>query len=137
MISEKNRQLLSQLFRFALVGAIGFIVNALLVELLALYTGPVVAQLLAFPVAATSTWLMNRRFTFAATAPASFSEWRKYLLANTAGMVANNGFYFLTVLSSDFAYKHPVIGVAAGSVAGLFFNFVATRAYVFKARSDR
>lgn len=127
-------QLLRQLARFGIVGVAGFAVNALLVELLAIVIGPVLAQIFAFPVAVTCTWIMNRQFTFKSTELPSFGEWRRYVAANSVGMVANNGCYFLLVLLSETVHARPIIAVAVGSIAGMFFNFVATKKYVFKTQ---
>lgn len=131
-----HRQLLRQLLRFGIVGVAGFLVNAVLVESLAVVIGPALAQVVAFPVAVTCTWLMNRQFTFSSTEPATFAEWRRYVAANSVGMIANNGCYFLLVLLSQTAHDRPILAVAVGSIAGLFFNFVTTRKYVFKTRNQ-
>jgi putative flippase GtrA len=93
----------SQILRFGLVGALGFLVNAGLVELLARPLGPARAQLVAFPVAASATWWLNRRYTFGASGRHWRAEWMRYLVSNLLGWVANNGTYFLAILLSPAA----------------------------------
>jgi putative flippase GtrA len=124
--------MLRQFFRFFLVGTAGFVVNAGIVEVLAHSTSPVIAQMLAFPVAVTVTWWLNRRYTFGASRHAIHHEWLRYVFGNLFGWIANNGVYFLLVLHSAMAYRHPSIAVAAGSIAGMFLNFSMSRWLVFQ-----
>ncbi|WP_343669776.1 GtrA family protein [Paraburkholderia heleia] len=125
-------KLLGQIFRFAVVGTAGFVVNAVLVELLAHAWGPLYAQLLAFPIVATMTWYLNRRYTFGASSHTVLQEWFRYVFANLLGWAANNGVYVLLVLNLAIAFRHPSIAVAAGSLAGMLFNFGVSRAVVFR-----
>lgn len=127
-----RRALLGQIIRFGIIGTIGFVLNALMVEMLAPLCGPLYAQLIAFPVVATAMWYLNRRYTFGASSRPIVQEWLSYILANTLGWVANNGLYVLLVLHWALAFRHPSIAVAAGSLAGMIFNFVMSRAAVFK-----
>lgn len=121
-----------QFLRFAVVGVIGFAVNAGLVEWLATYVGPLWAQCMAFPVAVTVTWSLNRRYTFAASEGTVTREWLRYAMANTLGWLANNGTYVWMIFNFATAYEHPAIAVAAGSLAGMLFNFWISRQFVFK-----
>lgn len=125
-------QLLGQIFRFAVVGTVGFVINAILVELLAHAWGPLYAQLLAFPIVATLTWYLNRRYTFGASSRTIVHEWFRYVFANLLGWAANNGVYVLLVLHLAVAFRHPSIAVAAGSLAGMVFNFGISRVAVFR-----
>jgi putative flippase GtrA len=129
------KAMLPQFLRFAAVGVVGFVVDAVIVEALKQCAGPLVAQLLAFPVASTVTWALNRRFTFGASELPLVREWLRYVFANLFGWAANNGTYAWLVFHVGVAYRHPVLAVAAGSTAGMFFNFGASRLLVF--RPDR
>ncbi|WP_446809408.1 GtrA family protein [Methylomonas sp. 2BW1-5-20] len=128
----KNRDLLQQIWRFGLVGVVGYVVNAGLVESLVLSMGPIRAQMLAFPAAVTVTWWLNRRYTFGASHRSIHREWLRYVLANTLGWAANNGAYLWMIFSIPMAYQHPSLAVAVGSVAGMVLNFSASRLIVFK-----
>ena len=130
-MAESGRGLSDQVLRFGLVGVAGFLVNAGLVAALAGPAGPVRAQAVAFPAAASVTWWLNRRFTFGASGRAWHREWLRYLGANALGWAANNGTYLALVLGSAWAAQHPVPAVAAGSLAGMAFNFVCSRRFVF------
>lgn len=126
----------AELVLFSLTGAAGFLVD---VGIVWIFTragvAPLTAQAVAFTVAVTVTWLLNRRFTFAQHAsPNWLREWLHYVAANSIGAVVNNGVYALLVLTVAIFSKEPVFAVAIGSLAGLIFNFTASRALVFRAR---
>lgn len=127
----------SELLLFALVGVAGFLVDAGIVFALtrSAMMGPIPAQVLAFAVAVTATWLLNRRITFAHRASPHFlREWLHYMAANSAGAVITNGVYVLLVLSVAQTAREPVLALAAGALTGLAFNFTASRAWVFRPR---
>lgn len=124
-------ELLRQIWRFGLVGVVGYIVNASCVEFLAPDIGPLQAQGFAFPLAASVTWWCNRRFTFGASHRAVHQEWLRYLLANALGWTANNGVYVWMIFSLPLTYEHPALAVAGGSLAGMVFNFSVSRRLVF------
>jgi putative flippase GtrA len=134
--SMRKAGLASQLLRFGAVGVVGFVVNAALVELSAPTAGPLWAQLLAFPVAASVTWWLNRRYTFGASGRTMLQEWLRYVVANLLGWAANNGTYVWLVWHFPLAYQHPSIAVAAGSIAGMCFNFVVSKRVVFSQSAD-
>lgn len=134
-MSEAPRSASQELLRFALVGAAGFFVDAGALMLatrglgLDLYSGRVISYLCA----ATFTWICNRRFTFArAGADTPVVQWLKFLGANAIGGVVNYGVYAVIVTFTAVGAAQPVIGVAAGSVAGLIFNFAVSKYWVFR-----
>jgi putative flippase GtrA len=126
----------AELVLFSLAGAAGFLVDVGIVWIFTrAAVAPLTAQAIAFTVAVTVTWLLNRRFTFAHHAsPNWLREWLHYVAANSIGAVVNNGVYALLVLTVATFSKEPVFAVAIGSLAGLIFNFTASRALVFRAR---
>lgn len=133
--SETSRSTRQQLFRFTLVGAAGFLVDAGALMLattglgLGLYSGRVFSYLCA----ATFTWICNRRFTFAAVAQRHpLIEWLRFLGANAIGGAVNYGIYAALVTFTATGAAWPVIGVAAGSLAGLVFNFAVSKFWVFR-----
>lgn len=129
---NRRATLLGQLWRFSVVGVVAFMVNAGLVEMLVVaFTGPVWAQFIAFPVAATVAWQLNRRYTFAASNLSPRQEWMRYILANGVGWCINNGTYLTLVITMPRLALHPALAVAAGSMAGLAANFLLSRRLVF------
>ncbi len=126
----------TELVLFSLAGVAGFLVDASIVwTFTRAGVDPITAQAVAFTVAVTVTWLLNRRFTFAHHAsPNWLREWMHYVAANSVGAMVNNGVYALLVLTVALFSKEPVLAVAVGSLAGLVFNFTASRALVFRPR---
>jgi putative flippase GtrA len=126
-----------EVFFFSVAGFLGFIVNASVVWLLTsvVKINAIVAQIPAFSLAVTTTWLFNRNITFFhySSTKNLFKEWLHYVTANSLGAVINNGVYVLLVLNVTIMGEKPVLAVICGSLAGLIFNFVASRTMVFRA----
>jgi len=126
-----------QFLAFSAVGTVGFLVDAVTLHLVmshldaGLYGGRVISYL----VAASSTWALNRRFTFRAQRSINRTgEWGRFLAANAMGGLVNYATYAVLATFHATVAAQPVIGVAAGSVAGLLFNFTASRYVVFRDR---
>lgn len=129
---QGNHGLRRQVMRFGVVGILGFVVNAGILQLLASHIGPVWGQLLAFPVAATVTWWMNRKYTFGVSSNRWHVEWLRYIVANVFGWGVVNGIYFALILNYSPFYDHPWLAVTVGAAAGMFVNFSSSRWLVFK-----
>jgi len=138
----KLRELIEQIWeaefiRFAVVGTVAFVVDAAVLYLglwigLGLYLGRGVSYL----VAATTTWYGNRRITFANHAHgarAVVAEWAGFLLTNLVGGAVNYATYAALVSHFELVRANPVLGVAAGSIAGLGVNFTLSKWLVFRA----
>lgn len=121
--------MLTQLLKFAVVGTVGFGVDAgvLMVGLRGLGWGPYGARLLSFVAAVTVTWWLNRRFTFAVQQAPTQAEWLRYAGLMLLGGAVNYGVYALLVATLPWVREQPWLGVAAGSVAGLGLNFLTSR----------
>jgi putative flippase GtrA len=122
-----------QFLSFAVVGAIGFVVDLGVLYLVAPALGWYGGRVLSFLAAATVTWALNRRFTFAGrySGASIRREYLRYLLTMLGGALVNYGAYVLTLhwLGGPLA---PALGVALGSCAGLAVNFLTARFLVFK-----
>lgn len=122
-----------QFGRFALAGALGFLVDVgVLYGALALGTGWIAGRLLSFLAAASFTWGFNRRYTFAATA-SPWREWWSYLASMAGGMLVNFLLYSLVLSLLPAAWWSPGLAVACGSAAGLVVNFISAKFFVFKS----
>ncbi len=127
---------LRQFISFACVGVAGLIVDAGVLWLmlngigLDRYTGRVPSYI----AAATVTWALNRRFTFQAMphTDSLFRQWLKFLTANLSGLIANFGTYTACVTFVPLAIQYPLLGLIPASIAGLVFNFLASKHLVFK-----
>jgi putative flippase GtrA len=126
-------RLLAEFLKFGVVGALGFVVDATVVYALRTSLGLIGAGLVAYVVAATANWLMNRLWTFRGQGSLPLhEEWARYLAANMAGFVLNRGTYVILVSFVAVCAEQPVFAVAAGSIAGMGVNFVLSRKMVFR-----
>lgn len=125
-----------QLLLFTVSGALGFVVDAGIVQFLVreLAMNPYLARLFSFLAAATTTWAFNRRYTFAGHGGGSKRrQLVRYLVAMACGFALNYGAYALCVAVLPIVREWPAIGVAAGSVAGALVNFLTSKYWIFRA----
>jgi putative flippase GtrA len=124
----------SRLLAFGLVGAVGFAVDAGVLQLLFSLGGvrPLLGRLVSFPLAVTATWLLNRRFTFKdrAAVPGK-SSYFLYVFGQVLGGLLNVATFAAAVWAWPGLEKYPVIPLAFGSGVGLVFNFAWANALVF------
>lgn len=133
MARPAHVQSATQFLRFALVGVVGFTIDAGVLRLvvgafgLNLYAGRVVS----FLVAVTVTWALNRVFTFRHTgAPAA--QWLRFVCANALGGAVNFGVYALLVGTLSGMRENPSVAVACGSLVGMSLNFILMKRVVFR-----
>ena len=123
-----------QLLLFGIAGTLGFFVDAGVVSVLVhgLDWNPYAARAVSFLCAVATTYVFNRHITFAASQKRKGQAGR-YLLAMMAGFAVNYGLYAALVHGMELVRTWPVIGVAAGSMAGLVVNYASSRFWVFGA----
>ncbi|MGJ7509144.1 GtrA family protein [Variovorax sp. GT1P44] len=119
---------------FAIVGTVGVVVDMGVLYLVAPLLGWYGARVVSFIAAATTTWALNRRYTFTARESGSSlrREYAHYLLTMLGGALVNYAVYVLT-LHWVGGVLAPALGVALGSCAGLAVNFMSARHLVFKS----
>ncbi len=118
------------------MGAVGFLFDTATVYAARPLVGIYGAGALAYCVAATVNWALNRAWTFrgARDGRALHRQWALFLAANLAGFVLNRGTFAVLVALVPLCARQPVLAVAAGAVAGMGLNFALSRAVVFRAR---
>jgi len=124
--------------RFALVGAVGFVVDALvLYAILAVFAHAVLAaRVPSFLVAATVTWWLHRAFTFAHgdhDAP-MLRQWIAFVITNAAGNALNIIVYGVLVTLAGFT---PIVALAIASIIAAAVNYLSSRHLVFRRRVAR
>jgi putative flippase GtrA len=138
-LSAAQLHLLGEMFRFGVVGTVGFVVDALVLTLgLIAGTGPWIGRVLSYLAAATVTFSLNRAWTFRAadrSRPVA-QDWSLFLLVNLVGFICNYGCYAALIAGVPIVREFPVLGVAAGSLAGMAGNFLLSKRYVFRRRYE-
>lgn len=127
---------MTQFFRFCLVGVVGFTVDAGVLQFLVSGTGanPYLARVISFVAAASTTWAMNRHYTFNVERRATHREWARYVSLMVFGAVANYGAFAVSIAEWELARTYLWLAVAVGSVVGLALNF-STCALMFRDAS--
>ncbi|OCO84098.1 hypothetical protein AN694_0226220 [Serratia marcescens] len=118
-----------------LVGlAIDQIAQSGLSSLSVIYYSAQLFRLLSFMFAVVTTWVLNRNFTFDATRYKNKSLWLEfihYLSLMSIGGIINIVTYSSSVMASVYIGERPIIGVAIGSVAGMSFNFLSSKIFIY------
>jgi putative flippase GtrA len=133
--AAQHRATIIQFLKFGTVGVGGFFVDLTMLhvalDLLGLdhYT----SAFFSFPFAVTATWIGNRLFTFRGQNSGSVhAQWMRFFAVCAVGLVLNRGTYSLLTYTMPLVYAHPVLGLLAGTGAGMFFNFFFSKKLVFR-----
>ncbi|MBI0534991.1 GtrA family protein [Roseomonas sp. KE2513] len=134
LLHPSHHALATEFIRFGVVGTVGFVVDtAVLYAALAAGAGLYWGRVLSYVAAATGNWALNRAWTFrSAGREGAGRQWVMFLLVNLVGFAVNYSTYALLVANLPVVAAHPILGVAAGSVAGLAGNFLLSRRFVFR-----
>lgn len=125
----------SEIVKFAVVGATGFVVDAGIVTLLfkGLNFDPNVSRLIAIAFAVLATILLNRYWTFShARHGCVWYQSVTYLITQAIGLSLNYKIYEFLVSGGDIWYQWPVLAVGVGSVVAMFVTFSLSKWIVFK-----
>jgi putative flippase GtrA len=115
--------------RFAVVGVIGFVVDAGGTWVLIFAGGsPFVARVPALIAAMITTWLLNRRLTFEVAHAKSGAELARYLVVASTSALLNYLLYSALVA----LHVLPVLAVGIATVALMLGSFFAYRRLVFR-----
>jgi putative flippase GtrA len=124
-----------ELLRFAVVGAVGFLVNTIAVTATSYVVDLYTTGAIGWLVAVTVSWYLNRNWTFRrAQKRGAGIEWVKFVCANSAGFMAYLAAYSAAIAWCSMCGRWPVCAVALGSLAGLCINFALSRKLVFTSR---
>lgn len=128
-----------EFIKFALVGVVGFIVDiiALYFGLYIIGLGFFTSKILSYLVASTTTWYLNRNFTFQKDNSSNLiKEWVSFVGANGVGGVINFTLYTIIIYGVSFTTLVPLIASSCGSIAGLIFNFTISSKFIFKSNQN-
>lgn len=133
VMTGERRLLLMQFARFGTVGVAGAAVDIATVYATMAALGLYASGLLAYLAAVTTTWALNRAWTFAGRGRGGLArQWLLFVAANGVGFVLNRGTFFTLVALVPLCARHPVLAILAGVAAGMFANFNLSRSVVFR-----
>lgn len=124
---------------FAVVGAIGFLIDASILTLLMTGVGldHYTARAISFTVAVTSTWYMNRRWVFdRQSVKMSGREYATYVIVQIVGAMINLLVFVAAIEFIESLRNIPVIPLAMGAGVALLFNYGASSRFVFDESSQ-
>jgi putative flippase GtrA len=129
----------ASLFRFIVVGSIGFAVDGGLLTLLTAAYGlsPFLARGISFPVALTATWLLNRTWTFTGGADAApVRQYVLYTLIQLAGLAMNFSVYAALIIWLPVFERWPLAALAVGSGLSMGLTYLLSRYVAFRPQRD-
>ncbi len=123
-----------QTLLFGMVGTIGFLVDSTVLYLLKGAVGLYWGRAISFFCAAATTWLLNRTFTFRghSSGHGPLKEMFVYIGLMMLGGAVNYLVYAVLVANSALVVAFPILGVAAGSLAGMGVNLLTSRFLLFR-----
>ncbi|GBR51979.1 polysaccharide biosynthesis protein GtrA [Acetobacter pomorum] len=127
---------LIRLIKFGMVGSLGFVWDSGTVYALRPLIGLTCATLVAYFVAATLNWVLNRVWTFKGAGHHEHPvlQWLRFLSANSLGFFLNRGTVYLLFYIFPFCIQHPIVALAAGAAAGMLANFSMSQKIVFREK---
>ena len=127
------------ILKFGAVGVCGFLVDASVLYLAWSWLGIDLysSRVLSYICAATTTWWLNRTWTFRSRDERHWAEWLRFVALNLSGGIVNYTTYALLVTFAPLFGRYPVLAVAVGSLSGMFVNYAASYVWVFKSPNVR
>ncbi|MCC3265829.1 GtrA family protein [Arthrobacter gengyunqii] len=137
------RKVLRRLGSFSLVGAVAFVVDVSLFNVLAstvLDDSPITAKVISVAAATTVSWVGSRYLTFRSTRGRSVrSETLLFALTNVVGLLIATGCLFVShyLLGFTSQFADNISGNVVGVLAGNVFRYFAYRYVVFTTEEER
>ncbi|MCX7305568.1 MAG: GtrA family protein [Hyphomicrobiales bacterium] len=122
---------MSRFLRFAIVGCVGFAVDAGLLAVLLWATplGPFLGRLVSIACGLTVTWLCNRTLTFGPSGRSRLREGARYGGVGIASSIANYLVYSGVLLAVP--QTPPVAAVVVASLAAMILSYLGYSRLVF------
>jgi putative flippase GtrA len=131
-----RRKLPARVVLFTVVGGIGFLIDGGVLTLMVkvAHLNPYVGRLVSFPVAASVTWYLNRRWTFISEVyKRKAPEYIRYMVIQIIGAGINLATYALLILFISSLASLPILPLAAGALIAMVFNFLGLQFFVFRS----
>ncbi len=127
-----QRQTVRQFVKFAIIGAGNTVVDWGIYFLMNRLIGvpKLGSKLTSFAVAATSSYVFNRRWTFRSTNPNVVTELLKFIVVAGIGATLNAGIFWLVVLQLG---APDLVGLIAATGLVMFWNFFVNKYWTFRS----
>lgn len=123
-------------FKFVLIGGVGFLVDGGLLSLLTTWQlmNVYAARGISFPLATAVTWYLNRSFTFRMNKVrnASKKEYLQYFIVQIGGGLLNLSVFVTLLHYYSWMDKLPILPLAVGAIFGMIFNYIFSKSWVFR-----
>ncbi|CAH0539484.1 GtrA family protein [Vibrio marisflavi] len=127
-----------KIMKFAMVGGLGFVVDTIVFSL-AIYvlrTDLLTARVVSFILAATTTWLGNRLFTFSEREKEDkIKQWSKFFFSALISAMPNFAVFQVTIYFLGSSGLAPFIALVLGVLTGMFSNFTLSHLWVFNEKN--
>jgi putative flippase GtrA len=123
-------ELQNKIMRFLCVGGLGFCVDAAVLGALMFVGLPAtLARIASIACAMTTTYLLNRHFSFKTEQKKSSTEYIRYILVSVASASINYGVY-----AACLGILPPHAALCVGVACGMLLNFCGYNFWVFGGR---
>ncbi len=132
-----DRGVASQFLRFCVVGAVGFLVDAAILEMLLFLQllNPFTARLFSFGCAVFATFQMNRHWSFKSGDLKPFwTTFVSYLGVQGVGFVCNFSIYSALYVFVPAPMNRPIYCLIIASAISMSLNFLGAKILVFRSR---
>lgn len=132
-----KREGVRQFIKFAIVGLINTLVDWVVFSVLKIpfrasgQLGKQYAKAGSFVISASSSFFMNRAWTFRSQNKKIQEEGLKFLLVSLIGLAINNLVFYL-VTSSSGLHLYDISGLIIATASATFWNFFANKLWTFK-----
>ncbi len=129
--------IINKILKFSSVGALGSITNISIYSMLVFVNiNYNIASILAFIVAVTQNYTLNKRWTFKDHNTKTKKKFIKYFILNLSSFMINLGVLNLVVLNFDESNLTKIIGQILGIGVAMGFNFLGSYLVIFAKNSE-
>lgn len=127
--------LLVQLFKFCLIGAFNTFLHFGVYYSLTRYLSVqfLIANAIAFIIAATSSYFLNKFWTFQDKSKDYHKQYPKFIIIAAVGLLMHEGLLYLFVENFEL---HDLIALIIAAFIVVFWNFFMNRLWTFRNNAD-
>jgi len=123
--------------KFAFVGSIGFVVDLTMMLLLldVFQVELMLSRVIAFTIAASSNWFLNRKLTFIHKNLTGYksTEWLRFLISAIISAIPNLGIFYSLIQILPQTHLMIIFAMCSGILAGYFTNYYLASRWVYKS----